>query len=393
MVDFSTLAAVAISAKFISGVLLIYAWVTNRHARALALWAIGFLVSSVATALIVMEGRIAIDIADALLIGAYGLLWMGARSFNERKSPISSLIVGPAVWLFIRQLEVWHYSDSIRIVFVSSILLLCLMLTGFEFWRTNRNLPSRWPLILIIGLQALVFLSRLLWPGWMLRALTGPSPNISVTAVFFFELLFQTIFSAFLLAFLSKERSEEGYKHAALVDPLTGVWNRRAFLEYASKHLNRAVIDKQAVALLAFDLDGFKFINDRHGHLAGDQILRCFCDTVTEGLRRGDLFGRMGGEEFACLLANVSPAEAVAVAERVRCRFANLEVHSGSSLLHATVSSGVAAAVQPQPDLEALISAADRALYRAKQLGRNTVELEKMIVHDANGIRSTQTVG
>jgi diguanylate cyclase (GGDEF)-like protein len=350
-------------------------------------------VSSVATALIVIEGRIAIDIADALLIGAYGLLWMGARSFNERKSPITCLIVGPAVWFFIRQLEVWHYSDSFRIVFVSSILLLCLVLTGFEFWRSNRNLPSRWPLILIIGLQALIFLSRLLWPGWMLRALTGPSPNISVTAVFFFELLFQTIFSAFLLAFLTKERSEEGYKYAALVDPLTGVWNRRAFLEYRSRHLYRAVIDKQAVALLAFDLDGFKFINDRHGHLAGDQILRSFCDTVIEALRRGDLFGRMGGEEFACLLANVSPAEAVAVAERVRCRFANMEIYSGSSLLHPTVSSGVAAAVQPQPDLEALISAADRALYRAKELGWNTVELEKMIVRDANGIHSTQAVG
>jgi diguanylate cyclase (GGDEF)-like protein len=397
MVDFSTLVAVAVSAKGISSVLLIYAWVTNRHTPALALWAIGFLVSSVATPLIVIEGRIgdvrSIDIADALLIGAYGLLWMGARSFNDRKSPVACLFVGPAVWLFIRQLEVWHFSDSIRIVFISSILLCCLVLTGFEFWRSNRDLPSRWPLILIIGLQAVVFLSRLLWPGWMLRALSGPSANISVIAVFFFELLFQTVFSAFLLAFLTKERSEERYRRAALVDPLTGIWNRRAFLQYASRHLSRAAIDKQAVALIAFDLDRFKFINDRYGHQAGDRMLCSFCNMVTEALRPGDLFGRIGGEEFACLLADVSPADAIAVAERLRCRFASMEIYSGSSLLRATVSSGVAMAGQLQPDLEALMSAADRALYRAKELGRNRVELEKVIVPFANGVHNTQTVG
>jgi diguanylate cyclase (GGDEF)-like protein len=106
---------------------------------------------------------------------------------------------------------------------------------------------------------------------------------------------------------------------------------------------------------------------------------------VAEALRAGDLFGRIGGEEFACLLVNVSTMDAVAIAERLRCRFANTEIYSGSTPLRATVSSGVAMTGQPQPNLAALMSAADRALYRAKELGRNRVELEKTMLLDAKG--------
>jgi diguanylate cyclase (GGDEF)-like protein len=388
MVDLSTLIAVAVFAKGVSGVLLIYAWFTNRHTPALALWAIAFLLASAGTALFVTEERIGdvrlIDIADALLIGAYGLLWMGARSFNDRRTPVAYLLVAPAAWFLVRQLEVWHVSDAARIVFVSTILLCFLLLTGFEFWRSNRSLPSRWPMIAIIGVQAAVFLSRIFWPGWALRLLAGHH-GPAVATLILFELLFQTFFAAFLLAFLVKERREEHYRRAALIDPLTGIWNRRAFLEFASRRLNRAAIDKQAVALISFDLDHFKYINDRHGHLAGDRMLCSFCDMVTGALRPDDLFGRIGGEEFACLLVNVSTMDAVATAERLRSRFAEMEIYSEPTPLRATVSSGVAMTGQPQPDLEALMSAADRALYRAKELGRNRVELEKTMLQDAKG--------
>jgi diguanylate cyclase (GGDEF)-like protein len=386
MGDLSTLIAVAVFAKGVSGVLLIYAWVTNRHTPALALWAIAFLVSSAATALI-SEERIGdvrlMDIADALLIGAYGLLWIGARSFNNRKTPVAYLLVAPAAWLLLHQLEVLRFSNYASVATVSSILFFCLLLTGFEFWRSNKDLPSRWPLIAIIGAQAAVVLSRILWPEWVVRLLAGHSPT--GTVLIFFETLFQTFFAAFLLAFLVKERREEHFRQAALVDPLTGIWNRRAFLEYASRRLSRAAIDKEAAALIAFDLDEFKSINDRYGHPAGDRMLCSFSKMVSGALQPGDLFGRIGGEEFACLLVDVSPADALAIAERLRYRFANMEICSGSARLRTTVSSGVATAGQPQPDLEALMSAADRALYRAKKLGRNRVEIEKMMLRDTKG--------
>jgi diguanylate cyclase (GGDEF)-like protein len=388
MVDLPTLIAVGVSAKAGAGMLLIYAWVTNRYAPSLALWAIAFLVASAATVIIVSEQRVSfvrlIDIADALLIAAYALLWMGARSFNSRRTPVAYLLVAPATWFLLRHLVVFHHSDSIRVIVLSSIVFCYLVLTGIEFWRSNRNLTSCWPLIVIIGLHAAAFLSRVFWPGWMLRSLTGSRSTTSVTALIFFELLFQTVFAAFLLAFLVKERREEHYRRDALVDPLTGVWNRRAFLDYAARRLSRAAIDKHPVALVAFDLDRFKLINDRYGHPAGDQVLCAFCKVVTEALRPGDLFGRIGGEEFASLLVNISPVDAVAMAERLRRRFASMKIYSGPWPLRATVSSGVAIAEQPQPDLEVLMAAADLTLYRAKKLGRNRVELDKTKVQCAN---------
>jgi diguanylate cyclase (GGDEF)-like protein len=249
-------------------------------------------------------------------------------------------LVAPLAWFWFRQLEVLHSSDSTRVAILSSLLLCFQVLTRIEFWRSNTNLPSRWPLIGVTGMQAAVLFSRMFRPFWMLHALTGRSPSILVIALIYFMLLSHTIFAAFLLAFLMKERREQHYKRAALVDPLTGIWNRRGFLAYASQCLSRAAVDKQAVALIAFDLDHFKFINDTHGHLAGDRMLSSFCNVVTKALRPGDLFGRIGGEEFACLLVDVSAADAVSTAERLRCRFADSE----SSRLRATVSAGVAAA-------------------------------------------------
>jgi diguanylate cyclase (GGDEF)-like protein len=263
---------------------------------------------------------------------------------------------------------------------VSLVLFCYTLLTGFEFWRGDRKLSSCWPLIVVIGINAVVFLTRILWPGWVLEIFAGPRLTPSILAFLSFQLLFHTFCAAFLLAFLVKERRERDYKRASLVDPLTGVWNRRAFLDYASRQLSRAASDKLPVALIAFDLDQFKSINDNYGHLAGDRLLRSFCEVASEALRSGDLFGRIGGEEFACLLADVSSMDAAAVAERLRSRFANTEINCGSSRLHATVSAGIALAGQPPPDLEALMSTADRALYRAKELGRNRVELSKAIV-------------
>jgi diguanylate cyclase (GGDEF)-like protein len=396
MVDLPALFVVTIFANGMSGALLIYAWFTNRRTPALALWAIGYFVATTGMTLMVARGTIgdlwSIDIANALVIAAYGIVWMGARSFNNRKTPILYVLVGPMTWLVVCQLEALHSSISGRVVVVSFLLFCYTLLTGFEFWRGDRKLSSCWPLIVVIGIHAVAFLSRILWPGWVLEMFAGPRLTLSVLAFVAFQLLFHTFCAAFLLAFLVKERRERDYKRASQVDPLTGVWNRRAFLDHASRQLSRAASNKLPLALVAFDLDQFKSINDSYGHSAGDRLLCSFCEVASKALRSGDLFGRIGGEEFACLLADVSGVDAAAVAERLRRRFANTEINCGSSRLHATVSAGIALTGQPPPDLEELMSVADRALYRAKELGRNRVELSKTIVvahnpHDVSSLR------
>ena len=185
-----------------------------------------------------------------------------------------------------------------RITLFSAISLCYTTLTGFEFWRYgDKQLMSRWPLIVVLGVHAAAFLSRIIWPGWRAFVMTGRSPALSLTVFIAFEVLFHTFCAAFLLAFIAKERSELRYKRASLVDPPTGILNRRGFTDNATRQLRRMAIGREPAALVAFDLDRFKALNYTHGHPVGDRVLCAFCDAVNTALRPGDLFGHIGGEE------------------------------------------------------------------------------------------------
>jgi diguanylate cyclase (GGDEF)-like protein len=177
-----------------------------------------------------------------------------------------------------------------------------------------------------------------------------------------------------LLGAMARERMVLGYKHASLIDPLTGVGNRRAFFERGEKLLHRSVFDSRPTVLLLLDLDRFKRINDTFGHHVGDQVLVKFCAVAMAALRPDDLFGRLGGEEFASLLPDTSLDEGLAVAERIRSSFEATTLEAGANTLAVTVSVGVEMSIDPSPNLADIIKAADRALYRAKANGRNRVE-------------------
>jgi diguanylate cyclase (GGDEF)-like protein len=146
--------------------------------------------------------------------------------------------------------------------------------------------------------------------------------------------------------------------------------------------LEWALADRQPAALLLFDLDRFKEVNDTAGHQAGDRVLQAFCDLVAGSIRPGDLFGRLGGEEFACLLANASMAHALHTAERLRREFAAMRLPDLD--VNPTVSVGVAMANEAGRSLPALLAIADRALYRAKAEGRNRVAPAPLVLVDTN---------
>ena len=173
---------------------------------------------------------------------------------------------------------------------------------------------------------------------------------------------------------MARERIVLWYKQASLIDPLTGVGNRRAFLERGEKLLHRTASDQQPAVLLFFDLDRFKNVNDTFGHHVGDRLLTAFCGVATDALRPGDLFGRLGGEEFASLLPHTSLNEGLDVAERIRANFEATMLEVDANTLAATVSVGVAMSTDQNRDLAGLLMAADRSLYRAKANGRNRVE-------------------
>ena len=163
----------------------------------------------------------------------------------------------------------------------------------------------------------------------------------------------------------------------ATTDTLTGILNRRAFLEQAEHIFKTSQRYNNSLTLLMLDLDYFKAINDQYGHLSGDKVLTRFAQTVTLELRDSDVFGRLGGEEFCVLLQQASREDAISAAERIRQHVQDLVLHATSGEpFHLTVSIGVATNLESDKKLGKLLERADKALYEAKRSGRNRVMLD-----------------
>jgi diguanylate cyclase (GGDEF)-like protein len=174
---------------------------------------------------------------------------------------------------------------------------------------------------------------------------------------------------------LAKERADIALRRAATRDPLTDAMNRREFMHRAEILLAAAKARGAPVSFLVLDIDRFKAINDTHGHPGGDVVLMEFARIVMSCLRADDIFGRIGGEEFGAAIAGLSTDDTEEVAERIRSSFAGFPIAVDGEPVHVTVSIGIAVArAGDESDLASLVKAADRALYEAKNAGRNRVQ-------------------
>lgn len=167
---------------------------------------------------------------------------------------------------------------------------------------------------------------------------------------------------------------EERLREMAATDGLTGILNRRRFMELAADELGRAHRYGRPLGVIMFDVDHFKAVNDARGHAAGDKVLRSLTAVARETLRGADILGRIGGEEFAVLLPETGLPAAVRAAERLRRAAESMSLLADGGLFNVTVSLGVAL-LQEDEILEDFLKRADQALYRAKQGGRNRVEV------------------
>ena len=183
-----------------------------------------------------------------------------------------------------------------------------------------------------------------------------------------------TVWHGFVADITAHKQLERQLQDAAATDFLTGLPNRRHIMARMEQELARVRRDDQAlVAVLMFDLDLFKNINDRYGHAMGDDVLKHFSQVLMHELRKVDSVGRIGGEEFLIILSGADMADAFGFAERVRARLAGAPLCTGDLLIPITVSIGISALRQADVTITTSLSRADGALYQAKQAGRDRV--------------------
>jgi len=157
----------------------------------------------------------------------------------------------------------------------------------------------------------------------------------------------------------------------AITDELTGLYNRRGLFEIGQREIERAERHDRPISVLLFDIDHFKLVNDHHSHAVGDQVLRHLASLCRTSLRKTDILGRYGGEEFAIILQETGPDRAFIIAERFRRAVQSSQVETARGQLKITISCGVTSARGAIPELRVLLDQADTALYAAKQAGRN----------------------
>ncbi|WP_454720326.1 MULTISPECIES: GGDEF domain-containing protein [Cupriavidus] len=184
-----------------------------------------------------------------------------------------------------------------------------------------------------------------------------------------------TILDVTELAIAQRARDEavDALREASMRDALTGLYNRRYIEDRLQEEFQRWRKSGCVLSVLIFDLDHFKRINDDHGHPGGDAVLKAVAQRVAACLRDRDVVGRYGGEEFAVLLPNTAFADAVAVAERIRCAIRAEAVSYAGRSITVSASVGVAQAGPASGSADQLVRLADEALYRAKAAGRNRV--------------------
>jgi len=365
-----TLGAAFILLSLVLGLSLIFSWALNRAIPSLLWWGAAFCLIATGMGLVATSTSApavsTLLIANALVALAYGALYAGFRVFNDRPWHFPACVIGATLW--VGMFPAIYDTPGIRLVLMSAIAAGYSFLSAAELWRNAQQpLASRRvviALLLVLGafntargslglsLSSIEWIDSFAnrWSAQMALVLVGFIPGFAMA-----------------LVSMAKERVEFTFRTAALVDPLTEVPNRRAFLEAASRMTQSA--GQKPVSCLLFDLDNFKNLNDNFGHDLGDEALRLFARVLSRTLPEGS-YGRLGGEEFGAILA-LDHVDAKTLADTIRRDFADAgQIIRGRPVM-TTVSAGCATGVGVTP--EELIQQADVALYRAKAAGRNAV--------------------
>ena len=316
--------------------------------------------------------------ANGLLAIAISLQAAAILEFHGRRLPgwVHATGLFACMAIFALLLGDFHA----RAIAAGALFGTALLAVAILMFRMQSELAARtrWAVIASFLIGAAGFYGHAL-NAWLapesLSSLLSPSPLQSFHFLLAYAFVVSSSFG-FLLMHIN--RADIAAKRLATIDPLTGVYNRRTFLELAERELARCGRAGSDLSVIMLDIDHFKRVNDSFGHITGDETLRRFVALVQGCLRRADLVVRYGGEEFCVLLPEVQLDEASALAERIRAVVAKgpmvIDSPMGSAIVPITVSAGVAALHHADGgNIDHLLRRADTALYEAKNQGRNRV--------------------
>lgn len=359
------------------GALLAVTWWQHREVKALLWWSGGHLALGLAVVTLavsyVVAGPWLFPVGLAMLLAGPALIWSGTRSFYGKEPGLTVHACAALIWT-LAVVTLGVHGASTTPVLHALLIIAYGGATIRELARRDETVlwASR-PLIVLFGVNMVVY--ALSVPDALNGSLSGSEPPSlnSLFGLIHFESIIYAIGTTLFFVAMMKERIELRQRRDAETDELTRLPNRRAFLAGAERLKERHQRDGQPFAVVAFDLDRFKSINDGFGHAVGDRTLRLFADVARESLRQGDLISRIGGEEFAALFPGADDQAGWLMAERIRRAFAEAGLAVEGHALGATVSAGVAVAHDGET-LTELMERADMALYQAKLNGRDRVE-------------------
>lgn len=300
---------------------------------------------------------------------------MFARNFLDTKNnlPLTHKIISRTTYLVLMialissllNNHVALLNSAFIFMFLFPLTMLYLGIVSFKAGVREANyfLPATFVAMVSAAIITLAVMGYLPYNAWTYHGLE-------------IGMLIEAVLLALALAeqFRVSQRERNKAETLSLIDPLTGIYNRRGFYRTTKALFSTAKRKNRSFSLILFDIDHFKVINDTHGHHQGDQVLRKIASILTYSERQGDVLARWGGEEFVIALPETKLEEGMSLAERLRQSLEGTQLEYDKSKILFTASFGVVSLTPETQSLDELISIADNKLYQAKEFGRNCVK-------------------
>jgi diguanylate cyclase (GGDEF)-like protein len=343
----------------------------------------GFLMMGLGFVLIglrdVINNFLSIVIANSLIYISLIMTYRGLFHFLNISVPWEKYLSSASLSFLVSVLYYFTYHNydvNARIVgFSCSYALLCLM-TAYGLLSSDRHfapLPIQLLITTFLGI-GLFYAYRAVWTSNATPLINFMNAG-SIHAIAVLVIQFMVLFVTFIVVWIASDSLERELKEMTKIDPLTSLKNRRALEEFCEQEVARARCSNHPFSLIICDIDHFKVFNDHHGHQMGDRVLMQVSALLKNNVRKVDLAARYGGEQFVFALPETDCEQAEKIAEKLRLLIMNHQIpcQTNECSLSITASFGVACLHPDYPNWEALFVAADKALYRAKQSGRNCV--------------------